>query len=121
MEIVWLKHLTTHLCPKLNFPSKRQFSQEILLGLVEKTSQMYVLPTLLECHFATMSFDLWMFKRAYDVFALVINLLGGDWQPKHVTIGLFKAIETTSQTLAINLIKLLNKYGLRKRNYLCQG
>jgi len=44
VENVWLKCLTMHLCPKLNFPSKRQFSQEILLMLVEKTSQMYVLP-----------------------------------------------------------------------------
>jgi len=35
-----------------------------------------------------------MSKEAYDVFALVINFLGSDWQPKHVTIGLFDAIET---------------------------
>jgi hypothetical protein len=75
VESVWLKCLTMHLCPKLNFPSKRQFSQEILLMLVEKTSQMYVPPTLLEYHFATTSFDLWMFKKTYDVFALVINFL----------------------------------------------
>jgi hypothetical protein len=34
VESVWLKRLTMHLCPKLNFPSKRQFSQEILLGLM---------------------------------------------------------------------------------------
>jgi hypothetical protein len=86
---------------------------------VEKTSQMYVLPTLVKCHFATTGFDLWMFKRTYDVFALVIYFLGSDWQPKHVTIGLFKGIETTSQALAINLIELLDKYGLRKN--LCQG
>ncbi len=113
VESVWLKRLTMHLCPKLNFPSKRQFSQEILLRLVEKTSQMYVLPTLVKCHFATTNFDLRMFKKTYDVFALVINFLGSDWQPKHVTIGLFKTIETTSQTLAKNLIELLDKYGLR--------
>jgi hypothetical protein len=117
VESVWLKHLTMHLCPKLNFPSKRQFSQEILLGLVKKTSQMYVFLALVECHFATMSFDLQMFKRAYDVFALVIKFLGSDWQPKHVTIGLFKAIETTSQALARKLIELLDKYGLR--NFFC--
>jgi hypothetical protein len=34
-----------------------------------------------------------MSKGAYDVFALVINFLGKDWQPKHVTINLLKAIE----------------------------
>jgi hypothetical protein len=31
-----------------------------------------------------------MSKGAYDVFALVINFLNNDWQPKHVTIGLFE-------------------------------
>jgi hypothetical protein len=45
------------LCPKLNFPSRRQFSQEILPRLVEKTSQHYVLPTLANCFFATINFD----------------------------------------------------------------
>jgi len=39
MESIWMKRLIFHLCPKLNFPSRRQFSQEILSGLVEKTSQ----------------------------------------------------------------------------------
>jgi hypothetical protein len=57
-----------------------------------------------------------MSKGAYDVFALVINFLGSDWQPKHVIIAFFEVIETTSQALAKSLIKLLNKYGLRKRS-----
>jgi hypothetical protein len=59
---------------------------------VEKTKQLYVLPTLAECYFATPNYDFWMFKRAYDAFALVIKFWGNDW-PKHVTIGLF---ETTT-------------------------
>jgi len=58
---------------------------------VEKIGQMYVLPTLIECHVAIVSFDMWMSKGAYDVFTLVIKFLGSDWQPKHVTIGLFEA------------------------------
>jgi hypothetical protein len=53
-----------------------------------------------------------MSKGVYDVFTLVVNFLSNDWQPKHVTIGLF---ETTGQTLAKCLIELLNKYGLRKK------
>jgi len=56
-----------------------------------------------------------MSKGAYDVFALVINFLNNDWQPKHVTIGLFEVTETTSQALARSLTKLLDKYGLRKK------
>jgi hypothetical protein len=42
---------------------------------VEKTKQMYVLPTFANCYSAT-SFDLWMSKGAYDIFAVVINFLG---------------------------------------------
>jgi hypothetical protein len=42
---------------------------------MEKTKQLDVLPTLVECHFAIAS--LWMSKGAYDVFALVINFRQG--------------------------------------------
>ncbi len=115
VESMWLKWLTLHLCPKLNFPSKRQFSQETLRRLVEKTKQLYVLFASTECHFATTSFDLWISKGAYDVFALVIYFLGKDWQPKHVTIGLFEMIEITHQALAKSLTDLLDKYGLMKK------
>jgi hypothetical protein len=59
-----------------------------------------------------------MSKRAYDVFALIFNVLGNDWQPKHVTSSLFKAIETIRQALAKNLTKLLDKHDLRKKSLL---
>jgi hypothetical protein len=44
---------------------------------MEKTKQLYVL-ALIECHFATTSFDFWTSKGAYDVFGLIINFLGKD-------------------------------------------
>jgi hypothetical protein len=56
-----------------------------------------------------------MFEGAYDVFALVINVLGNDWQPKHMTIGLFEAIKNINQALVKTLIELLDKYGLKKK------
>jgi hypothetical protein len=46
---------------------------------MEKTNQLYFLPTLVECHFVTTNFDLWMSIGTYDVFALVINFLSSDW------------------------------------------
>jgi len=61
---------------------------------------------LAKCFFAT-SFDLWMSKGAYDIFALVINFLGTKWQPNHITIGLFEAMDISCQTLAKDLIELL--------------
>jgi hypothetical protein len=58
------------------------------------------------------SFDLRMSKDTCDIFALVINFLDENWQPKKVTIGLFKVIKTKSQALARNLRRLLDSYGL---------
>jgi hypothetical protein len=46
--------------------------------LMENTLQMYVFPALVKCHFTTISFDMWMSKGAYNVFALIINFLGND-------------------------------------------
>jgi hypothetical protein len=57
-----------HLCAKIVFVSTKQFSKELLLGLVEKTKPLYVLPALIKCHFATTSFDLWMSKVKHDIF-----------------------------------------------------
>jgi hypothetical protein len=58
---------------------ENNFSNELLLELMEKTKQLYVLSTLKECHFLTTSFDMWMSKARHDIFTLVINFLGDDW------------------------------------------
>jgi len=73
VKSMWLKCLIFCLFPKLNFPSRRQFSQDILLGLVEKTNELYVLLALVECYSTTTNFDLWMFEGTNDVFALAIK------------------------------------------------
>jgi len=82
---------------------------------VESTKQKYLLRKLVECYYVTTSFDLWISRGAHDIFVLAINFLGVDWQPKHITIGLFEASETIGQVLARNLIALLDEYGLRKK------
>jgi hypothetical protein len=79
IESSWLKRLSMHLCPRIVFLSRKQFANELFPRLVEKTKQLYVLPTIVECHFATTSFDLWMSKVGHDIFTLVINFLGDDW------------------------------------------
>ncbi len=78
MENIWLKHLVFHLCPKLIFPSKKHFPQDILLGLVEKTNQLYIVLALIVSYSTTINFDFWMSKGAYNVFALMINFLNND-------------------------------------------
>jgi hypothetical protein len=49
------------------------------ITLVEKIKKLYVLTRLVHSHSRIANFDLWMLKGTYDVFALVINLLGIDW------------------------------------------
>jgi hypothetical protein len=41
--------------------------QEVLLNLLEKTKQKYVLPKLVKWNIATTHFDLWMFQGAHDI------------------------------------------------------
>jgi hypothetical protein len=56
-----------------------------------------------------------MSKGTHDVFVLIISFLGFDWKPKHVTLGLFEAIDITKQALTRNLIDLLDIYGLKNK------
>jgi hypothetical protein len=78
VESTWLNHFIMDLCAKVVFPSRKMFSQEVLVDLVEKMKQEYVLIKLKQCYFATTSFDLWMSKGAHDVFALVISFLNEE-------------------------------------------
>jgi len=57
VESIWLKRLTLHLCPILNFPSRRQFSQKNLPNLVEKINQMYVVPSFTKSYTTITRFD----------------------------------------------------------------
>ncbi len=115
VESSWLKCLVMHLCPKIVFPSRKMFSQEVLVDLMEKTKEEYVLTKFKQFYFAIVSFDLWMSKGAHVVFALVIKFLNEKWLSQHIIIGLFKANETTKRALARNLIELLDQYDLRKK------
>ncbi len=41
VENVWFKHLISHLFPRVVFPSRKHFFQEILPNLVEKMKQVF--------------------------------------------------------------------------------
>jgi hypothetical protein len=49
-----------HLCLRITFPSKKHFFNELLPELMEKTKQLYVLPTLVECYIIITNLDMWM-------------------------------------------------------------
>jgi hypothetical protein len=85
----------------------------MFIELVEKIKQLYVLPfniilqqwaSIFRCEKVLMTYlPLWL------------TFFGVNWQPKHVTIGLFQVVNTYDKTLAKNLIELLEKYNLRKK------
>jgi hypothetical protein len=45
---------------------------------MEKTTKLYDLSTLIECHSTIVSFDMWMSKAGHVIFALVIYFLEDD-------------------------------------------
>jgi hypothetical protein len=46
---------------------------------------------------------MWISKAGHDIIALVIHFLRDDWQPKHITLGLFEPTYTIGQNLARKL------------------
>ncbi len=57
VESNWLKCFIMHICPKIVFPSKNMFSQEVLVDLMEKMKEKYVLTKLKQFDSAIVSFD----------------------------------------------------------------
>ncbi len=78
--------------------------------MVKYTLEKFVLPYINVVASVTTTFNLWMSKSAFDIFALVINFLTLDQEPKHVTIGLFEAKGTTKINLVSQLQTLFEKY-----------
>jgi hypothetical protein len=61
--------------------------EEVILVMVRKTMDLYVLFNFVSAIIMATRFDLWMFKGGVDTFVFVINYLNELWTPRHVTIG----------------------------------
>jgi hypothetical protein len=48
----------------------------MLVDLIGKTKQTYVLLVLAKCVYVMTRFYLWIYKSAHDVFALIVDFLG---------------------------------------------
>jgi hypothetical protein len=70
VEVFYYAFVSKFFFPPINF-----FSQEFLPELVGKKLNSYLFFHLWHCDFATISFDLLMFKGAHDIFALMIKFL----------------------------------------------
>jgi len=55
-----------------------------------------------------------MSKGGHDI----LHWDGADWQPKHITLGLFEATNISRQSLAINLIEILDTYELKRKIFI---
>jgi hypothetical protein len=89
------------LNPHIVFPSIKKISHEIFPNL--EKNKRFLCFTIIFLMDVSYCFDLWMSKGVYDIFALVINFLDENWQPKKVTIGLFETTKIIGQALARNL------------------
>jgi hypothetical protein len=67
--------------------------------------EYYALPTLVNYTIVNVIFDLWMNRTRIDIFSLVINFIDDVWVPRHVTIGLFEAFNSTRATF-VKIVKL---------------
>ncbi len=102
---LWL--LVLHCDFKCVFPSQKQLMNEHLLAMPTKMMERYVLLAIAKCATTTTSFDIWMSKSRCDIFPLIINFIDDQWIPCHVIIALFKAKNTSSVVLAIEVKSLL--------------
>jgi hypothetical protein len=111
------------LYPKVIFPLKKKFVEEVLFVLVEKTlvTYVYIIICIKATHmFATCTFDLWMFIQVHNVFIMVINFVSSNWEPKHMLINLFEAIEISGVAMAPKLWVFFIVFLHRENYYTCQ-
>jgi hypothetical protein len=81
------------------------------LPMLENTTMTkYAQHALVECLLAICAFDLWMSKGARNIFVMIVNFLSTNWEPKHITIGLFDANDTNGATMAVKLKHIFDKF-----------
>jgi hypothetical protein len=95
--------------PKGCFLSNKKFVEEVLPTLMENIVVTYVQLALATWFSTTCTFNLWMYVRAHDV-SIVNFLSNNNLELKHVTVGLFEAIETSGATMLVKLWALLNNF-----------
>jgi hypothetical protein len=75
----------------------------------------YVFPTIVQCVIMTTTFDLWMLRSGYDIFALVINFINLSWVPCHIVIGLFETPNIFCAAFAKKVKVLLAEFNLTNK------
>ena len=60
-----------------------------------------------------------MSRTGWDTFALVVNFIDDCWVPRHVTVGLFEAQDTSGSALAEIVKPLLDEFKLTDKIVAC--
>ena len=69
-----------------------------------------MLPILASCATIAVIFNPWISHTGVNTYCLVVNFIDSDWEPRHITVGIFKASNTARATLAIIVKKLSKAY-----------
>jgi len=80
--------------------------------MVSKTMECHVFLTFVNATTIITTFYLWMFRRGFDTFVLVMNYINKKWEPCHVIMGIFEVLETLRAAMAIQFKDLLVQYNL---------
>ncbi len=56
-----------------------------------------------------------MSKGAHDIFAMVVNFMSINWEPKHATIRLFEANDTSDANMTMKLKQIFDKFGFTQK------
>jgi hypothetical protein len=51
-------------------------------------------------------------QGAFDAFVVIINFLSTNWEPKHITIGLFEANDMNGAIMVVKFKHILDKFAL---------
>ena len=119
VESAWLRRLMMRRDPKVVCPSRKQLVREHIPAMLTKTMDRYVSPLIDSCQTASITFDLWMSRTGWDTFALVVNFIDDGWVPRHVTVGLFEAQDTSGAALAKIVKPLLEQFKLTDKIVAC--
>ena len=95
MESKWLRRFFKEKDPKGCFPSGKQMSQELIPGMLPRTMQCFMFPALVVCATISIPSHLWTSRTWFDTFTMVVIFVDDEWHVQHVTMGLFKALDTS--------------------------
>jgi hypothetical protein len=85
---------------------------EVLPKNTKMTKEKYISLAFESCNTCTVSFDLWMSRVGVDTFVLTMHFLNDKWELCHVTIGFFEIVETSKNTMALQVNEVFAKHGL---------